>query len=780
MSGAGHPPAAPGAERSGDIARRALQRLTLSGALRTVDAAFADLLRRLGAGPEVALAGALAMRAVAQGDSGFALTRAHALLAALDASATLPEPDAWREALRGSRWVALSTVPGAELAGDDEGNADAGAADAFDVPVHTHAGLRQPLLVFEHDRVALLRYARFEHELAQRLLERHGPSSGSSRPGARSGAPTSSMNSSANSRTPTDLPQPGETPHGTIARLRRLFDLPNPDADPAADPDAGPADGRKAPALDRQALAALVALRRRLLLLTGGPGTGKTTTVARLLALAVEDARARGLPPPRIALAAPTGRAAARLAEAVGAQLACDLADGRLDAALADAVPRQASTLHRLLGVRPGGPGFRHHARRPLPFDLVVVDEASMIDLPLMGRLVAAVAHEARLVLIGDPDQLPAVEAGDVLGALCAAAGDGLTVAPADADAATLALGVPVPAAPVTPALDMPVQGMSAESVPIERRPARSRPARSRPAQSRSDADGDRSGAAGDPAGPSALPLFGARVQLVHGWRQAGAAPLQAFAAAVRSGDAEQALALLSVPEHSDAGMIDADGCAYADDGSEHALWRLHGDPSALAAWLRTWALPMYTAVRDADSAEEALALAQRLRLLTALRRGPFGADTWNAWCAAELGARGRWFHGALIAIAANSRHHGLFNGDLGVIRRDHDGKLYAWFGLREAGGETRWRSWRPAQLPAHDLAFATTVHKAQGSEFERVALLLPDRDSRALGRELLYTAATRARRGLWLWAAPERVREAVQRPAMRDSGLLARLRAGG
>lgn len=672
------PAAAPAA--SAETARRALQRLSLSGVLRTVDIAFAELLERLGAGAEVALAGALAMRVVAQGDSGFALDRGDALLAALEANATLPEPAAWRVALQSSPLVAPSA--------DDPDHRDVPAA----------------LLVFEHGRVALRRYARYEHDLARRLLARAASSAVPMKDSTDSGTPTvaGAQPAAVAPCAAGDL-APGQHPQ-TLADLHRLFAAHGGDA------------GGSAPAipLDQQALAAWLSLRRHLLLLTGGPGTGKTTTVARLLALAVADAAARGAPAPRIALAAPTGRAAVRLAEAVGAQLARDLDDGRLAPWLAEAVPRQASTLHRLLGVRPGSVAFRHDARRPLPFDLVVVDEASMIDLPLMDKLVAAVAPRARLVLIGDPDQLPAVEAGDVLGALCAAAGDGLAWPADDAAAASAALRTPVPA-------------LAAGTAP--------------------DA-----------------PLAGARVHLLRGWRQAGAEPLQAFAAAVRAGDADSALTLL----------------ADAANDDDATLLHRHGDAARLAAWLRECALPLFEAVRDADSPEQALTLARRLRLLTALRRGPFGADTWNAWCAAELGARGRWFHGALIAIAANSPQHGLFNGDLGVIRREHDGSLMAWFGLPDPETGLRWRCWRPAQLPEHGLAFAGTVHKAQGSEFDRVVLILPDRDSRALSRELLYTAATRARRGLWLWGAPDRLREAIARRSTRESGLLARLRAGG
>jgi exodeoxyribonuclease V alpha subunit len=604
-------------------AARALQHLQAEGALRTVDAAFAELLRdRLRASPAVALAGALAMRAVALGHSSFALRDAPALLDALGVRATLPDPGDWAAALADSPLVAT-----------DDASAAASAA----------------LLSFEHGRIALRRYARYEQDLAARLRARAA-----------------------------DVPPLPDPAHADArdALLRRMFG-----ADAAAT------------ASDPQALAVSLSTMRRLLLITGGPGTGKTTTVARLLALRIADARLRAGPPPRIMLAAPTGRAAARLGEAIDAVLRADVAAGRLDPDIADAVPRRARTLHRLLGWRPGTVAFAHHAAHPLPCDLLVVDEASMVDLPLMAKLVAATPTQATLVLLGDPDQLPAVEAGDVLGGLCAAAGDGLHGTSREADA--------------------------------------------------QDANRER-----------ALPLAGARVHLLRAWRQADAAGLQALADAVRRGDREHAFA-----------------CLRADDP---ALGWDQGDPLALADALRREALPAFEAIRDADDPAQALQRAASLRILTALRRGPFGAEDWNAWCADALGGRTPYFHGRLLAIAANSERHGLYNGDLGVVWRDERGEPAVWFDTAQG-----LRAWRPAQLPAHASAWASTVHKAQGSEFERVVLILPESDARVLSRELLYTALTRARRRVLLWAGSEAVARALERRTWRDSGLEARLRAG-
>ena len=607
-----------------DLATRSLTRLERTGALRLVDAEFARLLRdRLGASPSVALAGALAMRAVSLGHSGFALDAADALLFELDADAALPPHDDWSQALRDSPLVASRVQAH-------------GAA---------HAAATTTPLVYEAGRVALQRYARHEDAVARALLAR---------------ASHADADASPAHDFDTWLP----------ARIRALFG----------------ADAEH----DAQARAADNAVRHRLTLLTGGPGTGKTTTVARILLLLQDAACHAGTSPPRIALAAPTGRAAARLGEAIDATLARDLAAGRIDNEAAAAVPREAQTLHRLLGWQAHRIGFRHDAAHPLPFDVVVVDEASMVDLPLMARLLAAVPPEARLLLIGDPDQLPAVEAGDVLGALSAAADAGSTLA------------------------------------------AR-------------------------------------RVHLLRGYRQSGAVALQRLADAVRDGDTDAAFALLQGGA-SQAGASQAD--APGQTGSELA-WR-HGNAAALADALRNFALPAYRAVVEAPDPQEALRRAQAVRVLCALRDGPFGAGAWNAWFGAQLAAgaapdQRQFFPGRLLLVTANDYRHRLFNGDVGVVWLDDAGDPVAAF--------DNGTILRPSQLPAHDSAFATTVHKAQGSEFDAVALVLPEADARVSTRELLYTGITRARNHALLWSSAERLRDAIARRTWRDSGLLQRLR---
>ena len=463
---------------------------------------------------------------------------------------------------------------------------------------------------------------------------------------------------------------------------------------------------------DRQARAAALALRHALLLVTGGPGTGKTTTTARLLVLLVAQALHAGRASPRIALAAPTGRAAERMAESVR-QAVQALAASGVDADLLAALPTSGTTLHRLLGTIPDSPRFRHDGDNPLPFDVVVVDEASMIDLPLMAKLVDAVASGTRLVLLGDPDQLPSVEAGDVLAAILGAAGEGDAMGRGDADVLRPLLG-----------------------------------------------DADSTSVLAQEGGEARFP--GIRVHLQRGWRQSEALDLAPLAAAVREGDADAALAQLRAGTLSNV---------HFHEGLADPLEPQRDD-----------LLAHFRALGHAATPADALAQSTRLRLLTAVREGPQGARTLNARIErllAESGGSGRapqgHFQGQLLIVTENSYRHRLFNGDIGVCLRDAAGTLVAWFPGDDADHP---RAFHPAALPAHESAFAMTVHKAQGSEFDTVWLLLPARGNRVLSRELVYTGITRARRALHVAGSEAVIREALARHAGRWSGLGWRLGA--
>ncbi|WP_421576007.1 exodeoxyribonuclease V subunit alpha [Stenotrophomonas maltophilia] len=460
--------------------------------------------------------------------------------------------------------------------------------------------------------------------------------------------------------------------------------------------------------IDHQARAAAVALRHPLVLVTGGPGTGKTTTIARLLVLLAAQAVQADQALPRVALAAPTGRAAERMAESL--RLAVQrLRLVGIAPALCDAMPSTGTTLHRLLGVIPDSPRFRHHADNPLPYDVVVVDEASMIDLPLMTKLVEAVADGSRLVLLGDPDQLPSVEAGDVLSAVLRASGDGLGTQADDAQAlrALLAPGALQPLAP----------------------PRR---------------------------------FGGRRVQLQRGYRQTDALDLAPLAHAVRDGNSATALALLRTGTLA--------GVHFHEDQSDPLQ---HHREQLLGHW---------RGLGEAADPGVALANAGRIRLLTAVREGPQGARGLNARIEALLAGVPRpgmapgYFHGRLLLITENSYRHRLFNGDIGICLIDRQGSVTAWF-----PGETpdQPRGFHPGALPAHESAFAMTVHKAQGSEFDEVWLQLPRRDNRVLSRELIYTGMTRARQSLHVLGSAEVLEAALARHASRLSGLAARLQGG-
>jgi exodeoxyribonuclease V alpha subunit len=427
---------------------------------------------------------------------------------------------------------------------------------------------------------------------------------------------------------------------------------------------------------DAQARAARRALEAPLMLVTGGPGTGKTTTIARLLVLLAAQARAQGAPMPRIALAAPTGRAADLMAGSVRRVADGLRADGR-DAELCDALPTPASTLHRLLGLAPVRPQARFDAVEPLKFDVLVVDEASMVDLALMCKLVEALPPGARLLLLGDRDQLPSVDAGDVLAALV------------------------------------------------------------------------------DASDASTSPLAGRRVHLDRGYRQADSLQLDAIADAVRRGDADAAIAAL---------RAGAAGVHFHEDALDPLA------PATRDALLSGW-----RELRACSEPGDALARVNRTRLLTALREGPQGAAQLNARIELALAGAQRetYFHGRLLMVTENSARHGLFNGDVGVCLRDVDGAAIAWF-----EGSDGPRAFHPGALPAHASAFATTVHKAQGSEFDAVWLQLPSVDTRVLSRELVYTGLTRARRELHVLGPAAAIELALARHARRVSGLAHRLGA--
>ena len=452
---------------------------------------------------------------------------------------------------------------------------------------------------------------------------------------------------------------------------------------------------------DYQRLAAATAVLRRFAVVAGGPGTGKTTTVARVLALLYEQAAGAGRRPPLVALAAPTGKAAARLEEAVheeATRLPIPVeARGWL-------LGLSAVTLHRLLGWQPGNRArFRHDRRNRLPHGVVVVDETSMVALTMMARLLEAVRPAARLVLVGDPDQLASVEAGAVLGDIVGPAAERLLLSPSAAQSLSEAAGQSVEAS------DPPAGAAVADGIVV--------------------------------------------LRTVHRYRGA----IAELAEAVQRGDAGAAVGVLSGTQ-DDVAWLQVD-VATSGRGALQPV--------------RDAVVEAGTRVSEAASSgrgREALAALGRFRLLCAHRRGPYGVSTWTARVERWLGLAGAsgWYPGRPLLVTENDYGLGLYNGDSGVVvaHGEADG-VRAVF---ERRGELL--ELTPQRLASVDTVYAMTVHKAQGSQFDEVAVLLPDATSPILTRELLYTAITRARRRLILVGTEEAVRGAVERPITRASGL--------
>ena len=427
---------------------------------------------------------------------------------------------------------------------------------------------------------------------------------------------------------------------------------------------------------DRQRAAARTALCRRLCVVSGGPGTGKTYTVAAIVALLLELGI---VPPGRIALAAPTGKAAARLQEAVRARFR-QLASATNDApaAVVADYEAEATTIHRLL--------LRQHGQDRLPVDTLILDEGSMVDLGLMARVIDALPEGARLVVLGDASQLASVQPGSVFADLC--------------------------------------QASPAARSPLER----------------------------------------CVVTLTRNFRFDEAGGIGRLAAAVVRGAATDALAALADRSDEETEMRPlADARAFERLATEYT--------DAHCAPLLQMVQDMRTPPADGTG------LLSRLRVLCAHRTGPFGAERFNRDVERRLRARGlapahdEFYPGRPILVTRNDQRTGLSNGDTGVILRTAAGRLQVWFPeLPDADGRPRLVA--PARLPRHESFYAMTVHRAQGSEYDEVAIVPGPADSRVVTRELLYTAVTRARQRVIVYGDEAGVTAAVERPSTRSSGL--------
>jgi exodeoxyribonuclease V alpha subunit len=548
----------------------------------------------------------------------------------------------------------LSTLEGQTLVEED------GHPTAVTCPDRSEwvAGLRKwdvvgnpgdetPLVLDRSDRLYLLRYWEYEHLLAGRILEWSGLGI---------------------------QPMEDDRVRTYLSDLFKTEEVNGP---------------------DWQQLAAFAALARRFVVISGGPGTGKSTVVGKILALILQKGIEK---PPKIALVAPTGKAAQRLGEAIRLGLRGLPLDGPAHRNL----PMEASTIHRLLGPLSGSPYFRHHAGNPLGLDVVIVDEASMVDLPLMSKLVQALPAHARLVLLGDQDQLASVESGAVMGDLC----------------------------------------------------DRGRPhGYSEPFRTRYEALTGQVIPQG--AGPA---IQDSLVRLEKNYRFGSKSGIGVLSRSVNLGDGKQALSILKEDHHSGIG------------------WVRLPELTELARTLRKRILSGYGAYLEARTPEEAFLRFGAFQILCALRKGPLGVVALNRLVEKILTTghlirpEGPWYAGRPVMITRNDYNLGLFNGDVGLILPDPEsrGDLRAFFVQREGNP----RRMHPLSLPEHETVFAMTVHKAQGSEFEEVLLLLPDRSSPVLTRELIYTGLTRATKRIEVWGREDVFVEGVKRRIERSSGL--------
>ena len=526
-------------------------------------------------------------------------------------------------------------------------------AKLLNCPAIKAPGFEAPMILDDQNRLYLYRYWEYENILVAKLKEKID-----------------------GNLLPVDVNQLGDS-------LNRLFP-PLPDG-----------------SIGETRMAAIVACIRRLCVITGGPGTGKTTTVAKILALLLEQPGNERL---RIALAAPTGKSAIRLGESIRE------IKSRLDCSdrIKERIPEDAMTLHRLLRPIKDTPYFFHGLHRPLSADVVIVDEASMVDMPLMAKLVQAIPHDARFILIGDKDQLASVEAGSVLGDIC---------------------------------------GKTDEFRDFEKWGYLKRSMEK---------------GTFDPAGLGAFEtdnISDCIVELNIGYRFSENRDIEALGKAVNQGDAELSISILK------------------DRRYENINFKEILSYPLLMKSIETEIITGYRDYLNAKSPREALQKFNKFKILCTVKRGGFGVEGINRATEYLLNKKGlvdpsnEFYIGRPILITKNDYQNELFNGDMGLIWKapdTSDGSVYAYF----QGASNSVKRIHPFQLPAHETAFAMTVHKSQGSEFESVLLLLPEQDTPVLTRELLYTGVTRARKQMTIWGNPHLLGNGIGRTIKRYSGL--------
>ena len=524
-------------------------------------------------------------------------------------------------------------------------------------PAVGRPGQTRPLILDARNRLYLYRYWDYENSLAKSIQKR------------------------------VQRPVPDLNVKGLKDALDRLF------------PEISPQD------MDWQKIAAVVACLKNFSVITGGPGTGKSFAVTKILALLLEQVSAHKL---EVYLTAPTGKAAVRLKEAV------EQAKSRLNCneSIKTAIPSEVFTIHRMLKPIPGSPYFRYNRENPLTADVVVVDEASMVDLALMAKLLEAVPENGRLIMLGDKDQLASVEAGSVLGDIC------------DRDV---------------------MHGFSASFV-------------NRIAEITGEALENRVQTIHAPTG-----MQDAIVVLQKSYRFAADSGIGGLSRAIKRADPETALQILADEKEKSVTWqpLNAEEDLFENLSrqivSGYQSYLQAGDP--VTALQRLQRFKILCALNIGPLGVRAI---NKLAEQVLSRRNLIKPDT---------STQNPWYAGRPVLISRNHYPLGLFNGDIGITLPDAeagDQRLAVFF----AGENGRIRCFQPHQLPEHATVYAMTVHKSQGSEFDEVLLILPDSDLPLLTRELIYTALTRARKKITIWGARSIIRKAIARKIERTSGL--------
>lgn len=448
-----------------------------------------------------------------------------------------------------------------------------------------------------------------------------------------------------------------------------------------------------------QRVASYTSLIKRFCVISGGPGTGKTSIVAKILALLLTLTKPERL---RIALAAPTGKAAARLQEAIRRAkevLSCPKS-------IKEAIPEDASTIHRLLGTIHDSPYFQHNDKNLLPVDVVIVDEASMVDMALMSKLIQAIPLQARIILLGDKDQLASVEAGAVLGDIC----------------------------------DTGSQHSFSHSFRKDCEEVTEQIIETQRNETNESGIGD------------------CVIQLEKNYRFGSDSGIRAVSNSVNTGDGDNAINLMKSGVYKDI------------------TWKELPHPNDSPHVIKATIVQGYGDYLRARNPLEAFQIFERFRILCALRKGPFGVTALNILAEQILIEEGlidpymKWYPGRPVLITRNDYNLQLFNGDMGIVLQDPSMNNERRVFFPATDGTVK--KFHPFRLPEHETVYAMTAHKSQGSEFDNVLFILPDRESPVLTRELIYTGITRAKKNVEIWGNEDVFCTAVSRYIKRTSGL--------